>query len=109
MSELEDTLAGQIKRACLPEPTREYRAIPGRRFPFDFAWPEYRVLCEVQGGTYVKGKSGHSSGSGIARDIEKHNLAVLLGWRIIYADTNHIKRTGEALLWIQQALTTPKA
>jgi len=37
MSHLEDTLASHIKLLGLPEPIREYVAIPGRRFRWDFA------------------------------------------------------------------------
>lgn len=37
MSHLEDTMAQQIRLAGLPIPTREFVAIPSRRFRWDFA------------------------------------------------------------------------
>ena len=101
MSALEEVLAFQIKAKGLPVPDREYPAVPGRRFRFDFAWPMERVLVEVQGGTW--GTGGHSTGKGIARDCEKHNLAVIHGWRCLDVTTDQI-RTGKAIRWIEETL-----
>jgi very-short-patch-repair endonuclease len=101
-SELELALLAQIRMINLPEPVREYPAITGRRFRFDLAWPECKLLVEVQGAIFVKG--GHSSGTGIMRDHEKHNLAVIEGWRIIYANSKTID-SGEALENIETALS----
>ena len=55
MSSLEDLLALHIKQTRLPNPVREFSAIPERRFRWDFAWPDRRLLVEVQGGTWAKG------------------------------------------------------
>ena len=101
MSKLEDTLAFHVRAAGLPVPEREYPAIPGRRFRWDFAWPTFRLLLEVQGGTWVNG--GHSRGAGVARDCEKHNLATLHGWRTLNVTTDQF-RQGKALEWIKLAL-----
>lgn len=49
-SDLEQLFAFQVKAAGLPEPEREYRAIKGRKFRFDFAWVERKLLVEVNGG-----------------------------------------------------------
>ena len=102
-SPLEQTLAWQIKAAGLPQPCPEYLAIPGRKFRFDFAWPEIKLLVEVQGGTFAKSKTGHSSGLGINRDCEKTVLAQLAGWRVFPLDEKHIT-SGKALVWIQEAM-----
>ena len=106
MSNLEELLAYQIRIAKLPEPKREYQAIKGRKFKFDFAWPLpgwSALLVEVQGGTFARGKMGHSTGMGQHRDMEKGNLAVLQGWRVLCFDEKMI-RSGEALKTIQAAL-----
>jgi len=100
-SQLEAELALQIRALGLPEPIREYQAIKGRKFRFDFAWLEQRLLVEVNGGTYTKG--AHSTGRGIARDYEKANLAVLQGWRVLSFDGTAVK-SGEAVEVIRQAL-----
>ena len=99
--DLESELLFQIRAVGLPEPIREYAAIPGRRFRFDFAWMDECLLVEVQGAIFVKG--GHSSGVGIMRDHEKHNLATLAGWRIIYVNSATID-SGEAIAQIEKAL-----
>ena len=100
-SQLEAELALQIRALGLPEPIREYQAIKGRKFRFDFAWLEQRLLVEVNGGTYTKG--AHSTGRGIARDYEKANLAVLQGWRVLSFDGKSVK-DGTAVEVIRQAL-----
>jgi len=100
-SALEAELALQIRALGLPEPVREYQAITGRKFRFDFAWLENRLLVEVNGGTYTKG--AHSTGQGIARDYEKANLATLDGWRVLMFDGKAVK-SGEAVEVIRKAL-----
>lgn len=101
MSHLEDTLWNQIHLAKLPVPEREYQAIPGRRFRWDFAWPTEQdgaLLVEVQGGTWNTG--AHGRGSGISRDCEKLNLATLNGWKILQFTSDQI-RDGKALACLQ--------
>ena len=93
-SELEDIFAVQLDSAGLTGYVREYRAIPGRKFRFDFAFMKERLLVEINGGTYSKG--AHSTGTGINRDYEKGNLAVLNGWRVLSFDTKQVK-SGAAL------------
>ena len=110
MTDLEDTLAFQLDALSIPY-TREYQAIPNRRFRFDFAIEpiaETRLLIEVQGGTWARERLGHSSGSGIARDCEKHNLAVLQGWRTLMFTSDTIKN-GEAARIIEEAYDRQKS
>jgi hypothetical protein len=71
-------------------PIKEYAFAPGRRFRFDYAWPAVgkagkKVALEVDGGIWKKGGGAHSRPSAILRDIEKMNLATVLGWRVIRA------------------------
>lgn len=98
---LEELFALQVRLAELPSPVREYAAIPGRRYRWDFAWPEQRVLVEINGGTYAH--MGHSTGIGIARDYEKNNLAVLAGWRTFAFDRRMVE-SGEAVTFVGKAL-----
>lgn len=101
MSHLETNLAIQIESAGLPSPLREYRAIEGRKYRFDFAWPERKLLIEVQGAIWVRG--GHSTGAGITRDAEKLNLATLAGFKCLHLTSAHVM-SGQALTWIKEAL-----
>jgi len=54
-----------------------------RQFRIDYAIPPHKIAIEQEGGIYMKGNSGHSSGIGIARDMEKNNLLVSNGWKLI--------------------------
>ena len=80
-SELEATFAFQIMAAGIKY-RREYRAIPTRRYKWDFAIEpieETRLLVELNGGTHRH--MGHSTGVGIQRDYDKANAAVCHGYR----------------------------
>lgn len=100
-SDLEDTLAFQLDALGLTGYVREYQAIKGRKFRFDFCFTEQRLLIEVNGGTFTKG--AHSTGQGIARDYEKANLATLQGWRVLSFDGKAV-RSGEAVEVVRKAL-----
>lgn len=83
-------------------PQREYRFHPVRKWRFDFAWPTIKLALEIDGGTWA-GKASHASGSGIARDMEKINEAILLGWRVLRSTSGMVK-SGEALNLVRRAI-----
>ena len=80
-SDLEATLANQIRDVGLPEPEREYRFHPTRRWRFDFAWPDYMLAVEVEGGVWIRG--AHNRGAGFIKDCIKYNEAAVLGWVVL--------------------------
>ena len=94
-------LATILASAGLPEPVREHRFAPPRRWRFDFAWPDRRIALEVEGGTWSGGR--HVRGRGYANDCTKYNAAVLLGWRVLRV-TSDMVRSGEALTLLEKAL-----
>lgn len=100
-SSLEARLAWQITAAGLPIPDIEYRGIPGRQFRFDFAWPDKLLAVEVEGGIWIRGR--HVTGTGYSRDVEKYNLAVMAGWRVLRFTVEMID-SGEALKMITEAI-----
>ncbi len=67
-----------------------------RKYRLDFAIPvrkdgsELKIAIEVQGGIWMKGNSGHSSGTGIKRDMDKSNLAQSLGWFLLKVTPNEL-------------------
>ncbi|WP_313515145.1 hypothetical protein [Sphingobacterium sp.] len=61
-----------------------------RNYRLDYAIPEYKVAIEVDGGIWMKGNSGHSSGKGIKRDMDKGNLVQLHGWKIIRIEPHEL-------------------
>ena len=60
-------------------PIQQHKFHPVRNWRFDFSWPDKRLAIEVQGFG-----PGHNSLQGMQSDYEKHNAALVLGWRIIY-------------------------
>jgi len=104
---LERLLYDQIRVSGLVLPEKQINGIvPGRKFRWDFGYRFLKILIEVQGGIYMKGKKGpgaHNRAWGIIRDCEKNNLAVLAGWRVLYFDTQSI-RTGKALRFLEKMI-----
>ena len=100
-SELEDIFAFQLDSAGLTGYIREYQAIPGRKFRFDFAFIRENLLIELNGGTFTRG--GHSTGTGIHRDYEKSNLAVKYGYKLLTFDADMVK-SGQALEFTEKML-----
>ena len=87
----EETLALHLRAHGLKY-EREVCLIPGRKWRWDFLVEN--VAIEVQGQTWAKG--AHSSGSGILRDCQKLNAAVLAGYRPLIFTTQMVQ-SGEAI------------
>jgi len=83
----------------LPRPVREYRWAKGlrnengrpRQWRFDFAWPDLKIACEVEGASGMMrpcrrcghpnpAGGRHHTADGYAKDCEKYNAAHRLGW-----------------------------
>lgn len=60
----------------------------------DFAWPEYRVAVEIEGGVWSMGR--HNRPKGFIADTEKYNAAAELGW-IVLRFTAQAIRDGKAI------------
>jgi hypothetical protein len=67
----------------------EYVFLPGRKFRFDYAWPQRFIISsgtkplalEVEGGIWTRGR--HTRCQGFLGDMEKYNEAVIAGWDLI--------------------------
>ena len=68
------------------------KRVPGeaRKWRPDFRIPSSAVLVEYEGGQWMK-KSGHNTGSGLIRDINKHNEMSINGWAVIRFTTDHLR------------------
>lgn len=88
-----------------PPPVEEFRFHPTRKWRFDFAWPERKIALEIEGGTWVAGR--HTRGKGYESDCQKYNEAAILGWLVIRATTN-IVRKGEVIGTLQRAFEARK-
>jgi very-short-patch-repair endonuclease len=85
----------------VPEPVREHRFHPTRRWRIDFCWPLHMLAVECEGGIYRGG--GHTSVGGMKRDFEKGNALTLAGYRLLRFHGDQV-RSGEATETIRQAL-----
>lgn len=107
-SRWENELAAQLKIAGHDFDRQIKNVVAGRKFVFDFLVHDTQalkrnVLVEVQGGIWSRGKSGHTSGTGVSRDCEKINLGQLAGYVVLVVTSDHIK-SGYALRWIEEAI-----
>ncbi len=77
----------------------QFRPLKGRRYTLDFAYPEFRVGCECQGGIWARRRhpetgrrlgSAHT-GMGHERDMEKLNVLQAAGWVILQFSTKMIE------------------
>jgi very-short-patch-repair endonuclease len=87
----EDVFAAQCLRLRLPVFERQFafaRHI-GRRWRFDFAFPDYCLAVEIDGvnvrriGGQLVVSGRHASIEGIRADHEKLNTAAMLGWVVL--------------------------
>lgn len=111
---LELLLLRELRAHKVPEPYRQHRFHPSRRWMFDFAWPILEaaprgkmpmrmggLAVEVDGGTFSGGR--HVRGKGHEADAEKRNEAQLAGWRVIVV-TGATIRNGQAVNWILRGM-----
>lgn len=94
----------------LPPHKRNYRFHPTRKWEIDFAWPQFRIGLEIQGGIWGKSKDDMTGGAhghaiGITRDMEKHNAYLDCGWRVWCFTPQQVKN-GSAVKHIEGVLAS---
>lgn len=94
-----------MERHRLPVPACEHRFHPERKWRFDYAWPDYLVALEVEGGAFTKGR--HTRPMGFLADIEKYNRATALGWRVLRTVPDQLLSSG-TIQTISLTLTLPR-
>lgn len=67
-------------------PVPQHKFHPSRQYRMDFAWPANKLAVEIHGFG-----PGHCSLPGMTQDYTRHIQALLLGWRIVYLTTTHLK------------------
>ena len=110
-SSLEQTFCDQAQRLRLPAWVEEHQfAVSiGRRWRFDFAWPDRMLAVEIDGGAFSGGR--HTRGAGFSEDCRKLNAATLLGWRVLRftgadLDDHHGVVVSPAMQSVVKALAT---
>ncbi len=89
----------------LPLPEHPFARDWGRRWRFDFAWPDLRLAVEVDGGIWIPGGGRHNRGAGYEADVEKLNVAVILGWRVLRFTPSHLAN-GSAITAIRLCVSS---
>lgn len=100
-SSLQVILRNRLDRSGLGGYVPEYYFARPRRWRFDLAYIDSMIAIEIEGGGWVHGR--HVRGSGFAKDLEKYNEALCLGWRVLRVDGNMIEN-GRAIAYIQRLL-----
>ena len=103
MSKIEDELLFDLIAIGMPEPVREYRFAPPRKFRADFAYPDKMILIECEGGTWTNG--AHVRGGHYQSDCEKGNLAALRGFTVLRF-TSAMIHSGDAVNTIEEVYKT---
>jgi hypothetical protein len=78
---------------AMPEPKPEFRFDPIRKWRFDWAWPEFLVAVEVEGGTWNRG--AHVRGGHYESDLEKYNAAASNRWLVLRYTPTMLNRNPE--------------
>jgi len=80
-SPLEIQFAALLKNYRFPNPEREYKFVPDRKWRFDFAYPDKMIAIEIEGGVWNNG--AHTRGRGYIEDTIKYNRAAIEGWTLL--------------------------
>lgn len=104
-SYLEGVFAQQAKALKLPVMQEEYAFHKTRRWRFDFAWPQFKLAVELEGGTLSRGR--HVRPQGFQNDCEKYNKATLLGWQVLRFTSCDIN-SGRAIDTVVKAIANAK-
>jgi very-short-patch-repair endonuclease len=97
----EQTLAYQCLSDGLPPFVQNFIFNSQRKYEIDIAWPMHKVGVEIQGGVFTRG--AHGSPMAILRDMDKSNLLVLDGWRVLRYTPTEVKH-GKAMFGIKKLL-----
>src|SRR5260363_285461 len=101
MSVLEAQFALRVRGAQLPAPPRASRVDAARRWQFVFAWPNWKIAGECEGGMWTQGR--HTRALGFEADCSKYNAATVQGWRVLRFTAGMVK-SGAAVELLTQAI-----
>lgn len=100
---LEDMFDDQLKEAGISSYKRNVPFIPKRRFSADFWFEDLNLVVEIDGGIFMRGPSGHTSGQGYHNDRVRDHLALSHGIHTIRFTTPQVK-SGEAIGFLKAYL-----
>lgn len=106
----------QIEQRALPVYEREHAFANsiGRRWRFDFAWPQHKLAVEIEGlvvmriGGELVCKGRHASISGFKDDCEKYAWAVVFGWRVMRFEQSQVKDKTAIDMLVRAIASSPR-
>lgn len=109
----ESAFLALVRYNGIEEPKPQYRFHEARLWRVDFAWPEWKVAVEIEGGIWRRDRKGnwagaHSHPSNIERDIEKSNALALAGYSLLRFTEKEIK-SGVAVFLVRDLIANKKA
>ncbi|OOD20926.1 DUF559 domain-containing protein [Acinetobacter baumannii] len=87
-NEFEAKLARELKTLKI-EFEQEFYFHPDRKWRADFHLVDKKILVEVEGGIWSGGR--HTRGKGYIGDMEKYNVATMMGYQVIRFSTDQVK------------------
>ena len=100
-----NTAAAAFDAACqahgLPIPVHEYVFCEGRKWRFDYCWPDFDLALEVEGGAFTQGR--HTRWRGFLADMDKYNTAALEGWFVLRCTPDELQ-TGKVFELLARAM-----
>lgn len=85
----------------IPQLEGQYKPFDGRKYAYDFAIPDLKILIDIQGGTWVNGR--HNRAQGMNGDCEKNNLAQFDGYSTFIFTGDQVKN-GSAIIMLERFL-----
>jgi len=87
-----------LRAIGIPPFEREYRFATLRKWRIDFAWPDYHLAVEIEGGAWIQGR--HNRAASFLKDMEKYNeLSLRRFWLLRF--TPQQVESGEAVRVIE--------
>lgn len=87
---------------CCPE--YEFATELGRKWRWDFAWPDQRIAVEIDGGIWTRG--AHGDPQRILDNMEKRNHGALLGWRVLSFTPQQVLKSTHAIDFTRRVLSS---
>lgn len=84
------------------QPVAEFQFHPDRKWMCDYAWPDKKLVVEIEGGIWTGGR--HVSGAGFSRDMEKYNALAEMGYRLLRYPPSRNRRFGVDFDQVRRAL-----
>ena len=100
---LEDVFEDSLKEAGIKGYERNVRFVPSRRFKADFWFEKLLLAVEVDGGIFMKNRTGHTSGKGYHSDRVRDQLALSHGITTVRFTTPQV-RSGEGVEYLKAYL-----